>query len=108
LNKSIETKITIKDYLSQFQKKLVPQNTKAAKKQKAKLVLKGEAEVGLDLDLPTLIKETERKVPEQVQVSRIVVKKKKATKGKPKEKKQETKRAKGKSNPKITIVEIEK
>ena len=116
LNKSIESKITIKDYLSQFQKKLVPQNTKAAKKQKAKLVLKGEAEpeaeaeakIGLDLDLPTLIKETERKVPGQVQVSRIIVKKKKATKGKPKEKKQETKRAKGKPNPKITIVEIEK
>ena len=95
LNKSLENRIGVIDYLSQFQRKAVPQNSKAAKKQKAKLVIQGEPEpplANLDPDLPSLIKVQ--------QVSRVVIKK---TKGQPKEKKQETKRAK--SKPKIKIVE---
>jgi hypothetical protein len=103
LNKSLENRIGVLDYLSRFQRKPVPQNSKAAKKQKAKLVIQEEPEPeselapALEPDLPSLIKETERKVP---QVSRVVIKK---TRGQPKEKKQETKRAK--SKPKLKIVE---
>jgi hypothetical protein len=112
LNKSIENSIGVIDYLNKFQRRPVPQNTKAAKKQKEKLVIKGdplvaslpepeqEPEPEPEPDLQSLIKETERKVP---QVSRIIVKK---TRGQPKEKKQETKRAK--SKPKIKIVEADK
>jgi len=100
LNKSLENRIGVLDYLTQFQRKAVPQNSKAAKKQKAKLVIQGDPEpplANLEPNLPSLIKETERKVP---QVSRVVIKK---TRGQPKEKKQETKRAK--SKPKLKIVE---
>jgi len=116
LNLSLENSITVLDYLREFKKKVVPQNSKALKSKMKKLVLKEDnADVDIVANVDEVVvpqaeveaeveaeAEAEQQVP-AVTTKKIVIKKKNAIEGdketkrvKPKvvkEKKQDTRKA---------------